>query len=205
MMFFVEAISMCLILIMAVVILIKVGMTRGLSLIPFTMGGNHFSALAAGMVFAVLSFGGFEGASSLGEESKNPKVLVPLAIGSAIVIGGLFYIFVSYAQTLGFGLTSAGITALTNSTSSVIDLSKQYIGPFFTNIINLGICASAFSCALGSMVAGSRTLYAMGQDSHAPEPLAGVHKKHATPHVALHIMLVVILITHVRHVSTSMA
>ncbi len=193
-MFYVEAISMCLILIMAVVILVKVGMTRGLSWIPFTTGGNHFSALAAGMVFAVLSFGGFEGASSLGEESKNPKVLVPLAIGSAIVIGGIFYIFVSYAQTLGFGLTATGINALTNSTSSVIDLSSHYIGPLFTNIINLGVCASAFSCALGSMVAGSRTLYAMGRDSHAPEVLSGIHEKHATPHVAIHIMLVVNLI-----------
>ncbi len=193
-MFYVEAISMILLLFMAVVVLVKVGMTSGLTWIPFTLGGNHFSALAAGMVFAVLSFGGFEGASSLGEESKNPKLLVPIAIGSAIIIGGLFFVFVSYAQTIGFGVNAAGIQALTNSTSSVIDLSNKFIGPFFTNIINLGICASAFSCALGSMVAGSRTLYAMGRDNYAPEVLATVHGKHATPHVAIHIMLVVNLI-----------
>ena len=141
-----------------------------------------------------MSFGGFEGASSLGEESKNPKVLVPLAIGSAIVIGGLFYVFVCYAQTMGFGLSTTGIKALANSTSSVIDLSQKFIGPLYTNIINLGICASTFSCALGSMVAASRTLFAMSRENHAPEFLENVHEKHATPHVALNIMLVVNLI-----------
>jgi amino acid transporter len=193
-MFYVEAISMLLLLFMAVVVLVKVGMASGLTWVPFTLGGNHFSALAAGMVFAVLSFGGFEGASSLGEESKNPKLLGPIAIGSAIIIGGLFFVFVSYAQTIGFGVNAAGIQALTNSTSSVIDLSNKFIGPLFTNIINLGICASAFSCALGSMVAGSRTLFAMGRDNYAPGVLATVHGKHATPHVAIHIMLVVNLI-----------
>jgi amino acid transporter len=186
----VEAVNIVSIVVLAIIILIKVGSTHGLSWAPLAMGKNSFSGLGLGMVFAVLSYGGFEGASSLGEESKNPKKYIPIALASTVIGCGLIFIFVSYAEVIGFGISATGLNTLTASASTIVDLSKQYIGTFFTNWIALGIAISAFSCALGSMTAGSRALYSMAQDGFAPKVLGRVHQKLATPDTALHIMLV---------------
>lgn len=125
-MFIFEAISILLILALSVIILFKVGSTNGLSLIPLKGNGNTISAFGHAGVYALLCFGGFEGASSLGEESKNPKKVIPIAIASTVIIAGLFFVFVSYAQVIGFGTTTDGITALTKSSSTIVDLSKKY-------------------------------------------------------------------------------
>jgi len=91
-----EGISIALILILSAVVLIKVGTTTGLSTLPFQTNHNSFSTLAQAVVFGFMSFAGFEGASSLGEETKNPKKYIPLAIACAVGLTGLFYLLVSY-------------------------------------------------------------------------------------------------------------
>jgi amino acid transporter len=184
-------ISILLSLILAAVILIKVGMTTGLSWAPLEMGKNTPSAIGLGMIFAVLSFGGFEGASSLGEESRNPKVYIPIAIVSAVVGAGLFFIIMSYTTAIGFGLNASGVSALSNSAESLVDLSKHYLGSFLTVLMSLGYIISTFSCALGSMTTGSRTMYAMSQDGFAPRFLSHVHKEFGSPDFACHLMLAV--------------
>src|SRR6185312_11297635 len=76
-----------------------------LNLQPFNP--NHavdqWSGVFRGMVFAILAFIGFEAAAPLGEEAKNPRRSVPIAvIGSALLIG-LFYILCSFAWVFGAG------------------------------------------------------------------------------------------------------
>lgn len=100
-----EIISMSILLILSIIIIIKASATIGLSLAPFKSGGNSLSSIAIASVFGFLAFSGFEGASSLGEESKNPQKTIPIAVAGAIIISGIFFIIVSYAQVLGFGLT----------------------------------------------------------------------------------------------------
>ena len=43
-------------------------------------------------MFGFLSFGGFEGAASLGEETNDPGRNIPRAIFVAVVAAGSFYI-----------------------------------------------------------------------------------------------------------------
>ena len=64
---------------------------------------GHWSGVFRGMVFAILAFIGFEAAAPLGEEAKNPRRTVPLAVvGSALAIG-LFYVLCSFAWVFGAG------------------------------------------------------------------------------------------------------
>lgn len=192
-MFIFEAISIFLILVLSVIILFKVGSNNGLNLTPFKGNGNTISAFGHAGVYALLCFGGFEGASSLGEESKNPKKVIPIAIASTVIIAGLFFVFVSYAQVIGFGTTNDGITALTKSSSTIVDLSKKYISNSFAILITFGASLSAFSSALGTMSAGSRLLYSVSRDGNVPFILSKIHQKHKTPYIALNVMLVAIL------------
>lgn len=85
-----EIISMGILLILSAIIIIKASDTTGLSLAPFKPEGNSLSSIAIASVFGFLAFSGFEGASSLGEESKNPQKTIPKAVASAIIISGIF-------------------------------------------------------------------------------------------------------------------
>ncbi|PJI07495.1 MULTISPECIES: APC family permease [Clostridium] len=185
-----EGLSILLISILSIVILIKVGSTKGLSAIPFKTNGTNFSALASTSVFAFLSFIGFESASSLGEETKNPKKLIPLAIMSAVFVSGLFYIVVSYSQVIGFGVDAKGLKALTASSLPLTDLSGKYISKIFGMFLLFSASLSCFSCSLGSVCAGARILFSMSRDGMLHKGLSNVHKKYDTPYVGIAAILI---------------
>lgn len=190
-MLIIEGLSILLILILSIVILFKVETTTGLSLVPFKTNGVSTSALASTSVFAFLSFIGFESASSLGEETKNPKKFIPIAIISAVFVTGLFYLVCSYAQVVGFGLDEEGLKALSSSTFPLTDLAEKYMTTGFGTVLILAAALSNFSCALGSYCAGSRMLFALGRDGMMPKSMMKVHPKHNTPYLALILTIVI--------------
>ena len=63
-----------------------------------------FSGVGLGVVFGILSFIGFDAAATLGEETRNPRRNVPLAVAGALGFVGIFYVIVMYALTAGYGL-----------------------------------------------------------------------------------------------------
>jgi amino acid transporter len=189
-----EGVSILLILILSIVVIFKVGTTTGLSLVPFKTNGVSVSALASTSVFAFLSFIGFESASSLGEETKNPKKFIPIAIGSAVFVTGLFYLVSSYAQVIGFGLNANGLKAITSSTLPLSDLSTKFMTKGYGDLLLLSASLSFFSCALGSACAGARILFSMSRDGIMPIKLGKVHGKYNTPYVALILIVVVSMI-----------
>ncbi|WP_010239121.1 APC family permease [Clostridium arbusti] len=192
-----EGISIVLILILAVVIFFKVSKTTGLSTLPFKSNGNNMSAIATASVFGFLSFAGFEGASSLGEETKNPKKFIPIAIGSAVIITGLFFLLSSYVQVIGFGANEAGIKTLAKSSLPLSDLSLKYISSSYALMLTLGAILSFFSCALGSASAGARMLFSMSRDGRINEKLATVHHKYNTPYVGLAIITIFAIVVEI--------
>ena len=94
---------MLVILALAFTILGKGGPGLG-GLQPFnpanTLNGK-FSDITLAMVYTVVIFTGFESAAVLGEESRNPRRTVPRGIFGAVIIVGLFYLIVSYAESQG--------------------------------------------------------------------------------------------------------
>ncbi|MCR3761307.1 APC family permease [Clostridium felsineum] len=189
-----EGLSIFLILILSVVILFKVGSTKGLSSMPFKTNGNSFSTLASTSVLAFLSFIGFESASSLGEETRNPKKFIPLAIGSAVFVTGIFYLLSSYSQVIGFGLDAKGLKALSSSSLPLTDLSTKYISRTFGIFLLFSASLSCFSCSLGSVCAGSRILFSMSKDGILTKKLSILHKKHNTPYVGIILITIVALV-----------
>ncbi|HEY6580945.1 MAG TPA: APC family permease, partial [Rubrobacter sp.] len=119
-----EGLTVTLIVIVVVVIFARVlagtapdGQTFTLS--PFTLpSGVGIATVALAAVFGLLSFAGFEGAASLGEETDNPRRDIPRAIATAVIAMGVFYTIVMLAQTLGFGvMVSAFASALGTATA----------------------------------------------------------------------------------------
>ncbi len=107
-----EGISILLMFVLAVVILVKGGAHgQGLTLKPLTPSGVASGGLGGALVFGFLTFIGFEGSAVLGEESNRPEVAIPLSLAAAVILAGLVFIVISYAQTVGFGVDKAGLAA----------------------------------------------------------------------------------------------
>src|SRR5439155_10392417 len=126
--------------------------------------GVGVGAIAYASVFGFLSWAGFEGASALGEETSNPRRNIPAAIAGAVGFTAVFYVIVMFAQSLGFGLGATGVKAFFSSGAPLGDLSKTFIDKGFADAVDFGAMVSAFGSALGSAVASSRILFALGRD-----------------------------------------
>jgi amino acid transporter len=165
-----------------------------LTLQTFTLPhGVSFGSFGLATVFAFLSFAGFEGAASLGEETNKPHRDIPRAIGISVALASLFYLVCIYAQTVGFGTDAAGVRALTHSSSPLGQLATTYIGSPMSDLINLGITFSSFAGAIGATTAGSRLLFAFGRDGLLTRRLGKASPRTGAPTTALTAVVVVAL------------
>jgi amino acid transporter len=183
----VEGVTVVLILIVSVIIFVKLATGNApdnhrLTLSPFTVPpGTQTSALFLGVVFGFLSFAGFEAAATLGEEAQQPRRDIPRAILGTAIFGGLYFVFVTWVEVMGFGASPAGMTKFSASGSLLGDLGAQYVGAWVGDLISLGAAVSAFGCALACAVGASRLLFALSRDGVTPVALARVSPRRRTP------------------------
>jgi len=180
----IEGVSVAVILILVAIVLGRGG-AHGLSTVPFQIGTAGVSAVGLASVFGFLSFAGFEGAATLGEETENPRRAIPRALAAAVLLTGLFYILVIYMQAEGFGTDAKGVTAFATSATPLADVAKSYVGTYMAAIIDLGAMASAFASGVGLLVASSRMLFAISRDGFGPRSLSSVHPKHGSPYISV--------------------
>ena len=195
----IEGISVGLIVILVVVIFVRLiagstpdGHESSLGDAFSLPSGTTLDAIATAAVFGFLSFAGFEGAATLGEETAEPRRNIPRAVFLAPLTIGIFYFVVILSQTLGFGTGEAGVAAFAGSASPLGDLSKTYVGAGLEDAINLGATLSAFASALGTATAGSRVLFALSRDSlRENHPLARISQRSGAPIGALALVMAV--------------
>jgi amino acid transporter len=153
-----------------------------LDLSVFTVpGGTGLSAVFLGVVFGFLSFAGFEAAATLGEEAREPRRDIPRAILWVAVFGGLYFIFVTAVEVMGFGTDAKGTRAFINSGSLLGDLGSQFVAGWVGELITIGAAVSAFGCALACVVGATRLLYALSRDEVGPAPLGTVSPGSGVP------------------------
>jgi amino acid transporter len=193
----IEGISVTLILVLVVIIFATLlfgtppnhqGFTTKIFSVPHGIG---ISTVGTAAVFGFLSFGGFEGAAALGEETNNPRRNISRAIGTAVLVAGGFYILVIIAQTLGYGTDAAGVKAYSTSAGPFSDLSKEYAGAVLRDLIDIGAMFSAFASGLGTSMAASRVLFAMSRDGFASSPLGSASRRTGAPAGALAVVMAI--------------
>jgi hypothetical protein len=139
---------------------------------------TEWSGIGYGLVFTVLSFAGFEGAATLGGEVASPCRNLPVAIAGTVMLAGGFFIFVSYAQVIGYGLDQ--IAKLGNADAPLNDLAVKFVSKDFATAIDLAAAVSAFACVIGSLSAATRLLFALGRAGLAPR-IGEVNSSCGTP------------------------
>ena len=192
----VEGLTVLLILVVAVVVLAKViggdtPQNQSFTLDVFNPGeGVGLNDVFKGAVFGFLSFAGFEAAAALGEETRDARRAIPRAILGTAIFGGLYFIFVTAVEMMGFGTDPRGVEAFGKSGSLLGDLGSTYITSSIGDIITLGTAISAFGCILASVVGATRILYALGRDGFGSSLLGSVNPDTGTPVRALGVVTV---------------
>jgi amino acid transporter len=151
---------------------------------------------AIGLFFAFWSWVGYETTAVYGEESRDPKRIVPRATLLAVVGLGLFYTFVSWMMIAGNGEATAITKANTDSIGLWVDLAQAKLGGSFIGDIYLFlIMVGSFACGLAFHNAASRYIYAIGREVPATSGnLGATHGTHQTPHVASAVQSLVTLV-----------
>ena len=185
----IEGISVAAIIVLSILILARGG-AHGVSFAAFTVDptASNLKGLGLATVFSLLSFAGFEGAAVLGAESLNPTRTIPRAIIGSVVLAGVLYVFVAFAQSIGFGLDAKGVATFAASGSPLGDLATRYTNGTVSSFVMIGAAISAFAATLGSATAAARLLYAFAQDGHFDRRLAHVGAS-GTPTTAFLIVL----------------
>ncbi len=172
-------------LLLLAVIIIGKGGAHGNTLAAFSPGaaGVSWPLIIGGLAFGMFSFGGFETATVLAEECRDPRRDIPRAVIGSVLFCGIFLVVVSYANSIGYGVREA-TTAWPKSAGGLAALSDRYAPYLGVWVLLAGGLSSLFS-GLGAHNVAARTLYAMGREGVLPRALGLTHRVHKTPHVAI--------------------
>jgi amino acid transporter len=179
----------------ALAIWILISDAGSLNLQPFNP--NHapegaFTGVGKGMVFAILAFIGFEASAPLGEEAKNPRRTIPLAVVGSCLAIGLFYVLLSYAWVFGEG----GIGTFAQKAGASADPWRELAKVFWAGgwvLVFIAIINSIIANSNAGFNAATRVFYAMARNGVAPRQLARTHPEFRTPNVAIIVNTIIAL------------
>jgi len=142
-------------------------------------------AVGIGLFFAFWSWVGFEMAPNYGEESRNPKRIVPRALYISVIGLGIFYTVTSWASLGGYPNTHAAIAASqSNAAEYFLTPASEYAGRWVASIMSYLIITGSFACGMAFHNTTARYLYSLGREGLAPKALGKTHPRWKSPHIA---------------------
>lgn len=183
---FLLAIEVGAFMLLAIAILVQGG-ANGLSLAPFLPSSSNqgISGLMFANVFTIFAFAGFESATTLSGEVRNPAKTIPSAIMATTFVLGAFFVLLTYCEVMGFGMTEAGLADLTTNQSPFADLAGRFGGPVLQYLIVAATGFSLLALNLVTFSAASRLIAALGRDRFLPGWLAAINKAGAPGNAAV--------------------
>jgi amino acid transporter len=147
------------------------------------------ATVAGATSIAVLSFLGFDGISTLAEESRGgPNSVARATLGSLLLVGVLFMLQTWLATDLAQGMT------FTSAATAFYEICERAGGPWLRLVIVLAnVIASGIANAMVAQAAVSRILYSMARDGKMPAALAIIHPRFRTPYVSTIVVAVMSL------------
>ena len=142
--------------------------------------GNAVTGLAAAMVPVLFAYGGWQTATFVSGEMRNPRRDLPrgLFIGVTGVI--LLYLLVTYVC-----LRVLGIAGLANTTTPASEVMRQALGARGAKIIACGIAISTVGFLSQSILTAPRVYYAMARDGIFFKAVGRLNPRTRVPIVAI--------------------
>ena len=121
-----------------------------LDLVIVTRGGDHglstgivsppailSGSLGIGLLFAIISYVGFEATAIFRDEARTPERTIPRATYVALILIGVFYAVTSWALISGWGDDEAVRRATDSGGTFLGDTAQRYIGLVGADIITV--------------------------------------------------------------------
>ena len=159
-----------------------------LNLDGFSVGTatQNMSGLFQAMVFAMLGFCGFDVISTVAEETKMARKLIPKATILAVLFYAVLIIVGMWALTLG-GDAAALTKAAEDGRMPINDVARSFWGRGSILVTLTGISAT-LGLAIVTAVGASRILFSMGRAGTAHPRFAALHPKFQVPWNSLHVI-----------------
>jgi amino acid transporter len=188
-MLWIEAISVAVIVIVVVLVLLRHGWH--LDWEQLHLHGMTGSGLRLGVVLALFSFVGFESATTLGSEARNPLKTIPRAVIQSAILTGSFFTVCAYAEVLGFHTVGQDLGASPDPMHVVARVGGV---PVLGLLIDMGALVSLFACTLACITAAARVLLLMAHKGLAHDSFRATHARNQTPSRAIGITGIAALI-----------
>jgi amino acid transporter len=175
-MLWIEAVSVSLILIVVALLLAR--FRNHLDWEQLQLRGMTGSGLRLGLVLALFSFVGFESATTLGSEARDPLKTIPRAVIQSALLSGAIFTVCAYAEVLGFRAAGQDLGA----SSAPMRVLAEVAGEKSLGIlIDIGALVSLFACTLACVTAAARVLLLMAHGGLTHGSLRVTHARNETP------------------------
>jgi amino acid transporter len=175
-MLWIEAVSVSFILVVVALVLAHRGWHIDRE--QLHLNGMTGSGLRLGLVLALFSFVGFESATTLGAEARNPLKTIPRAVIQSALLAGAIFVVCAYTEVMGLRIAGQD---LGTSQAPMRVLARVGGLPLFGLLIDIGALVSMFAGTLACITAAARVLLLMAHNGLAHGGLRNTHVKNETP------------------------
>jgi amino acid transporter len=175
-MLWIEAASVTVIVIMVMLLLVRHGWHWDWD--ELHLKGMTGSGLRLGLVLALFSFVGFESATTLGSEARNPLKTIPRAVIQSAVLAGVFFTVCAYAEVLGFHAAGQDLGTSPAPMHVLAEVAGRRV---LGLLIDIGALVSMFAGTLACITAAARVLLLMAHNGLAHGSFGTTHALNQTP------------------------
>ncbi|MGH8306121.1 MAG: APC family permease, partial [Steroidobacteraceae bacterium] len=144
-----------------------------------TFGHFGWSGVLQGAAIIFFSYVGFDSASTMALETRNPQRDLPLGILGALAISAVLYVAMSAIMT---GMVPFHRLDTDAPVAVVLDAHPQLA--WLSWLVKVGVICGMTSVILTSLLGQPRILLSMADDGLLPPAMSRCHPRFKTPHVA---------------------
>jgi basic amino acid/polyamine antiporter, APA family len=141
---------------------------------------TSWSGFGLGLVTVLWAYNGWQDGAALAGEARDPQRSMPRAL-----IGGNLAVTAVYLAANAAYLRILSLEEMSRSPLVAADVAVRIVGPIGTSLIAALVCVSTFGALNGVLMVYSRIFFAMAEDRLFFRAVAAVHRRYATPYVAL--------------------
>ncbi|MFQ5739915.1 MAG: APC family permease [Acidobacteriota bacterium] len=142
------------------------------------MGSPQLEGFGEGVLLLMFAFGGYELITLPAGEARAPRRQVPVALLTTIGVVSVFFLLV---QVVAVGT----LPALAETKTPLADAASRFLGRGGGIVIALGGLLSIGGSNAGTMLAGPRVTFALGDQRQLPAWFAHVHRRFHTPDASI--------------------
>ncbi len=164
------------------------------SFTPFFPQGFGGVLVAMGLTF--IAFEGYDLIATVAEEIKEPEKNIPRATFISLSVAVLIYLLILFVSIGAIRPESGASWQFLGKyqETAIVKAAENFMPSFGIVLIIFGGLLSTTSALNATILASSRVAFSMGRDKMLPERMCRIHPQHRTPHIAVAVTGVMILV-----------